>query len=55
MCIGLASQYIAQILSLAQIMSKFTIMIRDCNGGPNPIRAVVKPESPEHAPITTES
>lgn len=31
-------------------MLQHTIMVRDSNGGPNPIRAPVKPKSPEHAP-----
>lgn len=42
-------------IDLGTAISKVTIMIRDCNAGPNPIRAVVNPESPEHAPKTIES
>ena len=48
------SQYIAHIFIHRTGISN-TIMIRDCNAGPNPIRAVVNPKSPEHAPVSIES
>ena len=31
--------------------SKHTTVTRDSNGGPNPIRTLVKPEPPKHAPV----
>lgn len=29
---------------------RYTIMIRDSDGGPDPIRAAMEPEPPKHAP-----
>lgn len=32
-------------------MQQYTIMIRNSNGGPDPIRASVKPKTPKHTPV----
>lgn len=36
--------------SSVQVMPQRTIMIRNCNRGPDPIRTSMKPKAPKHAP-----